>query len=180
MKLTIGDRIWIACALLHREQPGRISFDRAEIVGKLGEVGLAPPNADSLRTHLSRHSIAGKKPDPDTLRVRSREEDGTLRLYRAGDPVHPGRESGKTNPDPEALPEAYRGLLDWYRLEYCAGLTPAAGDPILALRGVGKQVWRELGGGDEFVRGLRANWLGPEREGLPESPKETVLAGGKR
>jgi hypothetical protein len=33
-------------------------------------------------------------------------------------------------------------------------------DPILALRGVGKELWRELGGGEKFIRELRADWYG--------------------
>jgi hypothetical protein len=35
-------------------------------------------------------------------------------------------------------------------------------DPILALRGVGKELWRDLGGGENFIRELRANWYGPK------------------
>jgi hypothetical protein len=35
-------------------------------------------------------------------------------------------------------------------------------DPILALRGVGKELWRDLGGGENFTRELHANWYGPK------------------
>jgi len=31
-------------------------------------------------------------------------------------------------------------------------------DPILALCGVGKDLWQELGGGENFIRELRASW----------------------
>jgi hypothetical protein len=34
-------------------------------------------------------------------------------------------------------------------------------DPLLALRGMGKELWRELGGGEKFIRELRENWYGP-------------------
>jgi hypothetical protein len=34
-------------------------------------------------------------------------------------------------------------------------------DPLLALRGLGKELWRELGGGEKFIRELRSNWYGP-------------------
>jgi hypothetical protein len=35
-------------------------------------------------------------------------------------------------------------------------------DPILALRGLGKEIWRELGGGEKFIRELRESWHGVE------------------
>jgi hypothetical protein len=33
---------------------------------------------------------------------------------------------------------------------------PIEEDPILALTGVGKEMWEKLGGGEAFIRGLRA------------------------
>jgi hypothetical protein len=33
-------------------------------------------------------------------------------------------------------------------------------DPILALRGLGKELWKELGGGEKFIREMRENWYG--------------------
>jgi hypothetical protein len=34
---------------------------------------------------------------------------------------------------------------------------PIEEDPILALTGVGKEMWEKLGGGEAFIRGLRAD-----------------------
>jgi hypothetical protein len=34
--------------------------------------------------------------------------------------------------------------------------SPIEEDPILALTGVGKEMWKKLGGGEAFIRGLRA------------------------
>jgi len=40
-------------------------------------------------------------------------------------------------------------------------------DPILALRGLGKEVWRELGSGENFIRELRSNWYGNDPKATP-------------
>jgi hypothetical protein len=37
--------------------------------------------------------------------------------------------------------------------------SPAEDDPILALAGVGKEMWRKLGGGEAFIRALRAEFF---------------------
>jgi hypothetical protein len=34
---------------------------------------------------------------------------------------------------------------------------PDEEDPLLALRGLGKDMWRSLGGGDAFIRWLRSD-----------------------
>ena len=33
-------------------------------------------------------------------------------------------------------------------------------DPLLALRDLGKELWRDLGGGEKFIHELRSNWYG--------------------
>jgi hypothetical protein len=38
--------------------------------------------------------------------------------------------------------------------------TPLDEDPLLALRGLGKELWKELGGGEKFIREMRDNWYG--------------------
>jgi hypothetical protein len=35
-------------------------------------------------------------------------------------------------------------------------------DPLLALRGLGRELWKELGGGEKFILELRKNWYGNE------------------
>jgi hypothetical protein len=35
-------------------------------------------------------------------------------------------------------------------------------DPILALRGLGRELWKELGGGEKFIPEMRENWYGRE------------------
>ena len=44
--------------------------------------------------------------------------NGHRRLFKTGDDFHPYREGTKQAPLSQDLPEKYRYLLDWYRLEY--------------------------------------------------------------
>jgi hypothetical protein len=78
----------------------------------------------------------------------------TRRLYRAGDPADPARRGGKAIPARGDIPANYHHLLDWYAETY----SPAAhADPILALRGLGKHIWRDEKA-DAYVRRLRDGW----------------------
>jgi hypothetical protein len=80
------------------------------------------------------------------------------RLYKTGDPVHAGR-SGKMRPDREQIPAAYHELLDWYESDYSRSDPVSAyeRDPILALSGVGAEIWRDEDP-DEYIRKLREDW----------------------
>lgn len=180
MELTIWNQIWIACALLHRAHPERPSFTQSEIIAKLRDLKLEPEvSKQALWAHLGGHCLAIKKADPARLRILHKEADGTLRLFRPGDPEHPERRSGRIAPVEDKLPPKYRELLNWYRGEYCAGLAGSEADSILALRGVGKQVWRELGGGDEFIRRIRGDWFGAP-EAPATAPERELTPAGER
>ena len=158
--ITAADLVWIAAASLSREFPDRKGFSPDEILrrARLIEPDLSFPDV-TIRTHIGSHCAAMKKPDPGKHRKLHANDDGTYRLYRPTDPCHPGRRQGKTLPDPNRIPAKYHDLIDWYRARYAtpAQVTTEA-DPVLALRGLGKQVWRELGGGEKFIRELRENW----------------------
>ena len=78
-------------------------------------------------------------------------------LYREGDPCHAER-TGKIKPQRDEIPERYHNLLDWYEKNYCQGTTDTPREnPILALWGVGKEIWRDEDP-DEYVRSLREGW----------------------
>ncbi|MGH9670091.1 MAG: hypothetical protein ACRD3A_08275 [Terriglobales bacterium] len=93
--------------------------------------------------------------------------DGTLRLFRPGDQVHPARR-GKAQPRREEIPKKYHYLLEWYEQYYAPesrALSQATDrrliepDPVLAMRGVGKEIWRGVDA-DAFVASLREGWSG--------------------
>jgi hypothetical protein len=82
----------------------------------------------------------------------------TRRLFRPGDPYDTNREDAKITPDPEAIPDRYHALLDWYRTEYVRSKSESTSrDPLLALRGLGRDLWQGVDP-DEYVRRLREGW----------------------
>lgn len=168
--LKIADEVWVATAHLHREQPARHGFSGAEILRKVGQLHLGRPTRSGVNAHIYLHCVANLKPNPARLRLLFRNEDGSLRLFLPGDPYHPERKSGRTTPDPGSLPPEYAEILDWYRAEYArAGRSRNIEDPILGLRGVGKELWKDLGG-EKFITGLRKNWFGETRKPVRHKP----------
>jgi hypothetical protein len=151
--MSIADTIWLAAALLHRERPRADGFDHGTILRKVMELDPSL-NSRSVSTHLSTHCIAGKMANPATLRILTELPDGLLRLYREGDPCHPTRRNGRIAPKPHALPERYQELLQSDPRPARAAVPPEE-DAILAISGVGKDMWRNLGGGETFIRALR-------------------------
>jgi len=161
--IAAADLVWIATASLQREKPARTGFSHDEIRQRVYALEPAQGFPDvTIRTHITTHCVANKKPDPGKHRKLYLNADGTYRLYRPGDPTDPGRKDGKTLPDPNRIPAKYHDLLEWYR-NSSESPTPEK-DPILALQGVGKELWRELGGGEKFILDFRANWYGVEKE----------------
>ncbi len=85
---------------------------------------------------------------------------GRRRLYRPGDPHNYARDGAKSTPDPADLPSEYFDLLAWYDqwVKHCAA-NAAATDPLLAMRGSGKEIWADEHA-DEYVENLRKGWDG--------------------
>lgn len=161
--MSAADLVWIATASLQREKPERRGFSHDEIRQRVYALEPAPGFSDStIRTHIATHCVANKQPDPSKHRKLYLNPDASYRLYRVGDPYDRARRQGKIIPDPNRIPPKYHDLLDWYRSQYAAPKNKPDVDPILALRGVGKELWREVGGGDKFIRELRSNWYGNE------------------
>lgn len=152
--MTIGDTIWVATALLEKENPKALGFSYETILKKVFALNrsLKPT---SVHAHLNAHCVASKKANSATLRILTENPDGTLRLFRLGDPYHPTRKGGRTQPKRHSLPAEYHPLL---RTEDDREETlqfSVDKDPILALAGVGKEMWKSLGGGEAFLRALR-------------------------
>ena len=191
MAMRVADAVWVAAAMLHRAYPDRSDFSVAEIVAKVAAENMAGAgmHGPSVQAYASVHCVAGKRPRPNRAKMLTETSRGRRRLYRPGDPCHPDRRSGNQAPDRNALPPAYRCLLDWYRQEYLRPGTHAARrpeqaprdvcephpsmkeagvawpvanpipvtDPILALLGLGKEIWADEDA-DSYVRRLREGW----------------------
>lgn len=160
----VADEVWIATALLHRERPNEEAFSITEIVERAEREKLTPRLRPGVRVHATLHCVADLPPNPGRYCMLRSVGRGRRRLFRPGDPVHPARSGAKTKPQRDELPEPFRELLDWYERDYApGGRADRQGgrverpDPLLALRGSGKEVWREEGP-DEYVERLRSGW----------------------
>jgi len=155
------ETVFLAAAGLHRGDRSRAGFRGKEILEAVRR--LAPDQREAtVNAHIYLHCVANVKPNPATYRVLYRNPDGTFRLYREGDHYHPARRDGKGVPEAAAVPEQYLESLRWYGSDYAPQRerNPIADDPILALRGAGKEVWQALGG-TSFIDSLRAESPGP-------------------
>jgi hypothetical protein len=153
-RVTIADEVWIATALLHREHPERQDFTVQEIRARVLKEGITGEVRAGLETHIRQHCVANLPSETNRARLLYATTTRTRRLFREGDPYDPRRAGGRVAPLAENIPEEYRFLLDWYALEYSPVVDA---DPILGLRGLGKEIWRDEEP-DQYVRRLREGW----------------------
>lgn len=116
--LKVADHVWVATALLHKENPGRSDFSKQEIRQRAEQEDAEGSKRPGISQHISTHCVASKPPMPAKHRMLTRTQKGRRRLYRDEDPTHPGRHNGNTTPNREDLHEKYHSLLDWYEREY--------------------------------------------------------------
>lgn len=157
-KLRVADEVWIATAMLHRKYPDRKDFAVQEIIEQAASENVTGRLRQGVSVHAYSHCVANLPPNPATYRMLTSTGKSRRRLYKPGDSTHVGR-TGKTRPDPGQIPEAYHELLGWYDRDY-AKQEPASAyenDPILALRGVGAEIWKDEDP-DEYIRKLREDW----------------------
>lgn len=152
--MTIGTKTFLALCALHQRNPSRPSFSPREVTAEIDRLP-DPPRRNSLYAHLSQHVVANVVPSTNRRRYLYREPDGSIRLFRpAVDASHPDRANQPTCPEASALDPGYVHLLDWYRDNFLTSSRSAPADPFLALRGLGKHVWKALDG-EDFIRRLR-------------------------
>jgi hypothetical protein len=157
-QLRVADEVWIATALLHREHPKRRDFSIEEIIERAnkeaGEGVLRP----GVRVHVNQHCVANRPPNPGRYRMLFETTPGRRRLFRSGDNYDIAREGAKIVPAREDIPREYAALLDWYQNWGQGSVADRIkNDPLLALRGSGKELWADEHA-DEYVRRLREGW----------------------
>jgi hypothetical protein len=155
--LTVTNAVWIAVAFLQKRHPERGGFSVDEISGLVAELDLTDGEDKSVRQHVRQHSVANKRPQPNTVCMLFDSGGGLRRLYRGGDEVYPGRNAARTHPKWEELPPQYEYLRRWYEEEWIGEGSSAAEDPLLALIGSGKEIWKSEHA-DEYVKRLRSGW----------------------
>lgn len=156
--LKVADEVWIATARLHQQTPEKLDFTVEEIVERVKREGLVKPLRAGVYVHVVQHCVANRVPKPGRYRMLFETAPGRRRLFRKGDSYHPEREGGKIIPQREDLPSEYTDLLTWYEdWSQSAVGRSAQEDPLLALRGSGKDLWADEHA-DEYVQRLREGW----------------------
>ena len=116
-QIKVADEVFIASALLHREQPEREDFTIREIVERAAKENLYGDLRPGVHVHASLHCVANKAPNPGRYRMLYATGTHTRRLLRASDDVHQDR-SGKIWPDPTDIPGRYHELIEWAKQRY--------------------------------------------------------------
>ena len=157
-RIKVADEVWIATALLHRENPKREDFTVAEIVECVRRENISGELRPGVQVHAYLHCVANRPPNPGRYRMLYATGKKTRRLFRESDDFDLERRGGKVKPEKENIPIKYHPLLDWYSEKFVGkrkGLKET--DPILALRGLGKEIW--VGEDpDEYVSRVRGGW----------------------
>ena len=155
--IKVADEVWIAVALLHRESPNAKDFAIDDIVERARREELSEPLRPGVYVHVVQHCVANRPPNPGRYRMLFETTGGRRRLFRQGDPYHPEREGSKVVPEREEIPEEYAELLRWYRDWGSTTGDKTTNDPLLALKGTGKQLWADEHP-DDYMRRLRGRW----------------------
>ena len=156
--LKVADEVWIATALLHREDPKRVDFSVSEIVDRARRENIFGELRPGVQVHAYLHCVANLPPNPGRYRMLYATGKNTRRLFREGDDFHPERRASKSTPAKENIPSEYQSLLVWYQTKFSdKRKSTGTSDPILELRGLGKEIW--VGEkADEYVSRLRGGW----------------------
>lgn len=156
--IKIADEVWIATALLHRENPERADFTTEEIIERARQEAITGELRPGVRVYVLLHCVANYAPNPARYRVLFATGKHMRRLFRQGDAYNDARRDSTSVPERDVIPARYHALLDWYVSDYAKrrpALDPA--DSILALSGLGKELWADQDP-DDYVRRLREDW----------------------
>jgi len=122
--ITTPTVVWLATAILHRENPQSDAFQAKEIFHKVKELDLLSVSDVTINMHITSHCVASTKASPDRHKKLTRVRSGWYRLFQEGDPVHETRVNGQQEPLPEMLPSQYQNIVDWYHNQHTAFLKP--------------------------------------------------------
>jgi hypothetical protein len=158
--LTVADAVWIGTAL--RQRTAGIKnrdkgFATEDIVDEVVRLRLTKGAYKSIWQHVNQHCVANRKPQPNRSRMLFALGGGVRRLFRESDSSDPGREGAPTHPEWSKLPVEYQDLMKWYEEEWNGAAAGAERDPLLALIGSGKDIWKDEHA-DEYVARLRSDW----------------------
>lgn len=158
-QIKVADEVWLVVASLHQQYAEREDFPISEIMehAELRNFCDKKPLRSSLKVHAYLHCVANKPPNPGRYRMLYETKRGFRRLFRHSDLSHPARKGGKDRPARRELPHELHPHLDWYEKEFLATERKSNQDPLMSLRGFGKEIWLSEDA-DEYVSSLRAGW----------------------
>jgi hypothetical protein len=179
-EVSCAVEVFLATALLHKENPGRSEFTIQEIAERAARENINGEVRPGVSVHASQHCVANRPPNPAKHRMLFATGKRTRRLLLRGDDVHQER-TGKIFPDPGEVPESYLPLLEWAKARYENGPSRSIPDfshtdnngpqsnglgaktperwleSLFELEGLGKEYWQDFDP-DDFVRKLREGW----------------------
>jgi hypothetical protein len=156
--VKVADEVWLVVALLHRDNPDRMDFTIDEIMDRARQAKITSDLRPGVYAHVIQHCVANRPPNSGRYRMLYETQPGRRRLFRTGDTYDLAREGSKIQPLVDDLPDQYQDLLNWYRGWCIKAVTRAIkNDPLLALRGSGKDIWADEHA-DDYVRRLREGW----------------------
>lgn|ERR1022692_764529 len=158
LAVKVADEVWVIMALLHRDNPDCIDFTIDEIMDRARQAKITSDLRPGVYAHVIQHCVANRAPNSGRYRMLYETQPGRRRLFRTRDSYDLAREGSKIQPAVDDLPEQYEDLLKWYRSWCAKGVKHAIeNDPLLALRGSGKEIWADEHANDH-VRRLREGW----------------------
>lgn len=114
--------VFLATALLHKEQKGRPDFTIQEIVNRAARENITGEMRSGVNVHASQHCVANRAPNPAKHRMLFATGKHTRRLLQPEDEAHPER-TGKIFPGEADVPERYLPLLEWAKTRYHEGVS---------------------------------------------------------
>jgi hypothetical protein len=117
--IKVADEVWIATALLHKENLKQKSFSVKEIVNKVKQENIFGKLRPGIKQYIYSDCVANIEAKSGNYRILIKIKKGRYRLYKDSDKelCHPSR-NGKTIPDKHEIPKKYQKLLKWYKEEY--------------------------------------------------------------
>jgi hypothetical protein len=159
LHVGVADEAWLAVASLHRKHPRTSDFSIDDIMQEAHALRISGDVRPGVYVHVIQHCVANRPANPAKHRMLYETAEGRRRLFRLGDAAHPDRLNGKITPTREELPTGYEDMLSWYEKwsREKREVETEEEDPLLALRGSGKQLWADEHT-DDYVRRLREGW----------------------
>ena len=156
--MRVADEVWLAVARLHEQFRDREDFTIREILiyAHSRDFSGVKPRRSSFKVRVYSHCVAYNPPNPSLYQMLFETRRGFRRLFRPSDIHHPDREGARETSIRSELPRDLHSIADWYERDVLAAGSPLEQDPILSLRGVGKESWSNENV-DQYVTNLQAD-----------------------